>query len=121
MSHLRSSELDLLVCLLAVFILSLAMTATRAVAGEAPSSVGKLTIAMDGWGSDMIDPWENPQPSFIQTYLNLRLVTRDENMQAVPLWATELSQNCPRTLKASTSSYIPRPSARTARRPTLSC
>ena len=41
----------------------------------------------------MIDPWENPQPSFIQSYLNLRLITRDENMQVQPLWAIEWSQN----------------------------
>jgi peptide/nickel transport system substrate-binding protein len=93
MSHQHLSKLDLSMCLLGVLILSLAMTATPAVAGEAPSSVNKLTIAMDGWGSDMIDPWENPQPSFIQSYLNLRLVTRDENMQVLPLWATEWSQN----------------------------
>jgi peptide/nickel transport system substrate-binding protein len=68
------------------------MLAPQARAG-APASVNMLTIAMDGWGSDMIDPWEYPQPSFIQSYLNLRLITRDEYMQVQPLWAIEWSQN----------------------------
>src|SRR4029450_2231801 len=51
-----------------------------------------LIIAMDGWGSDLIDPWEFAQPGFIADYLNLRLLTRDENMKGQPLWAGEGSE-----------------------------
>jgi peptide/nickel transport system substrate-binding protein len=73
-------------------ILSCALLLAPQARAGAPASVNTLTIAMDGWGSDMIDPWENPQPSFIQSYLNLRLITRDEHMQVRPLWAIEWSQ-----------------------------
>jgi peptide/nickel transport system substrate-binding protein len=76
-----------------VSIFSLALMPISPVLAGTPVSVNKLTVAMDGWGSDMIDPWEYPQGSFIQSYLNLRLVTRDENMQIQPLWAVEWSQN----------------------------
>ena len=48
---------------------------------------------MDGWGSDLIDPWEFAQPGFVADYINLRLITRDENMKVQPLWAVEWSQN----------------------------
>jgi peptide/nickel transport system substrate-binding protein len=93
MSHLRLGKLAVAICLLWMLSLWCVMTPPPAGGGEVPRSVNKLTIAMDGWGSDMIDPWEYPQPSFIQSYLNLRLVTRDENMQVQPLWAIEWSQN----------------------------
>lgn len=92
MSHLRLGKFTASGGLLWILVLALAMTPPPAVAGEPLPSVNKLTVAMDGWGSDMIDPWENPQPSFIQSYLNLRLITRDENMQVQPLWAVEWSQ-----------------------------
>jgi peptide/nickel transport system substrate-binding protein len=92
MSHLRLGKFAASGGLLWVLVLALAMTPPPAVAGETLPSVNKLTVAMDGWGSDMIDPWENPQPSFIQSYLNLRLITRDENMQVQALWAVEWSQ-----------------------------
>ena len=62
-------------------------------AADPPASVNQLIIAMDGWGSDLIDPWEFAQPGFIADYLNLRLLTRDENMKVQPLWAVEWSQN----------------------------
>ena len=93
MSQVRLGKLAASVGLFCAVTLWLAMTSWPAMAGEAPPSVNKLTIAMDGWGSDMIDPWEYPQPSFIQSYLNLRLVTRDEHMRVQPLWAIEWSQN----------------------------
>ena len=93
MSHLRLGKLAASIYLLWMLSLLFGMTPSFAVAGEVPRSVNKLTIAMDGWGSDMIDPWEYPQPSFIQSYLNLRLLTRDEHMQIQPLWAIEWSQN----------------------------
>jgi peptide/nickel transport system substrate-binding protein len=70
-----------------------AMPSMPAVAAGAPASVNKLTIAMDGWASDLIDPWEYAQNSAIQSYLNLRLLTRDETMQVQPLWAIAWSQN----------------------------
>jgi peptide/nickel transport system substrate-binding protein len=57
-----------------------------------PASVNKITIAMDGWGADLLDPWEYSHPSFIQSYLNVRLGTRDEKMQVQPLWAAEWTQ-----------------------------
>ena len=57
-----------------------------------PASVNKITIAMDGWGADLLDPWEYSHPSFIQSYLNMRLGTRDEKMQVQPLWAAEWTQ-----------------------------
>ena len=93
MSHLRLGKLAVAICLLWMLSLWCVMTPPPVGAGEVPRSVNKLTIAMDGWGSDMIDPWEYPQPSFIQSYLNLRLVTRDEHMQVQPLWAIEWTQN----------------------------
>jgi peptide/nickel transport system substrate-binding protein len=78
---------------LSIFCLLLLLSGIAATAAEAPASVKQLTIAMDGWGSDLIDPWEYAQPSFIQSYLNLRLVTRDEKMQIQPLWAMEWGQD----------------------------
>ena len=78
---------------LSIFCLILLLSGVAAMAADAPASVKQLTIAMDGWGSDLIDPWEYAQPSFIQSYLNLRLVTRDEKMQIQPLWAMEWGQD----------------------------
>jgi peptide/nickel transport system substrate-binding protein len=78
---------------LSIFCLLLLLSGAAAMAADAPASVKQLTIAMDGWGSDLIDPWEFAQPSFIQSYLNLRLVTRDEKMQIQPLWAMEWGQD----------------------------
>jgi ABC-type transport system substrate-binding protein len=62
-------------------------------AADPPASVNQLIIAMDGWGSDLIDPWEFAQPGFVSDYINLRLITRDEHMKIQPLWAVEWSQN----------------------------
>lgn len=62
-------------------------------AAQPPASVPKLTVVMDGWGSDLIDPWEYAQPSFIQSYLNMRLLIRDAQMQVQPLWLTAWSQD----------------------------
>ncbi len=59
----------------------------------APDSVGKLTVAADGWGSDLLNSWEDTQPSFLRDYFATRLLTRDENMTIRPLWATEWSQD----------------------------
>ena len=62
-------------------------------ASDVPASVGKLTVAADGWGSDLLNSWEDTQPSFLRDYFATRLLTRDENMTISPLWATEWSQD----------------------------
>jgi peptide/nickel transport system substrate-binding protein len=43
-------------------------------------------------GGDVIDPWQYIGTGMLQSYLNLRLLHRDEHMQVVPLWATEWRQ-----------------------------
>ena len=55
--------------------------------------VGTLTVAVDGWGSDLLDQWEDTQPSFLRDYYLTRMLTRDENMVIQPLWVTEWSQD----------------------------
>ncbi|MGH8065555.1 MAG: ABC transporter substrate-binding protein [Candidatus Entotheonellia bacterium] len=60
--------------------------------GGVPASVAQLTIGMDGWGGDVIDPWQYIGTGLLQSYLNLRLLHRDEQMQIVPLWAIEWKQ-----------------------------
>jgi peptide/nickel transport system substrate-binding protein len=57
-----------------------------------PATVGQLTIAFDGWGGDVMDPWQYIGTGLLQSYLNLRLFHRDEQMKIVPLWATEWRQ-----------------------------
>jgi peptide/nickel transport system substrate-binding protein len=57
-----------------------------------PVSVEQLTVAFDGWGGDVIDPWQFIGTGMMQSYLNLRLLHRDERMNIVPLWATEWRQ-----------------------------
>jgi hypothetical protein len=54
-----------------------------------PAAVEQLTIAFDGWGGDVIDPWQYIGTGMMQSYLNLRLLHHDEQMHVVPLWATE--------------------------------
>jgi len=60
--------------------------------GNVPVTVDKLVIAFDGWGGDVLNPWQYLGTGLLQSYLNLRLMHRDENMQVVPLWATEWQQ-----------------------------
>src|SRR5262245_11746190 len=62
-------------------------------AADPPASVNQLLLAMVGWRSGLTAPREFAQPGFIADYLNLRLLTRDENMKVQPLWAVEWSQN----------------------------
>ena len=57
-----------------------------------PATVDKLVIAFDGWGGDVLNPWQYLGTGLLQSYLNLRLMHRDEHMQVVPLWATEWKQ-----------------------------
>jgi ABC-type transport system substrate-binding protein len=60
--------------------------------GNIPATVDKLSIAFDGWGGDVLNPWQYLGTGLLQSYLNLRLMHRDENMQVVPLWATAWQQ-----------------------------
>ena len=85
MRHQPSLQLNVLAGILLLFTLAL----SPASAADPLASVNQLIIAMDGWGSDLIDPWEFAQPGFVADYINLRLITRDENMQVQPLWAVE--------------------------------
>ena len=59
----------------------------------ASESVGKLTVAADAWGSDLLNSWEDTQPSFLRDYFATRLLGRDENMVISPLWATTWAQD----------------------------
>ncbi|MBI3328399.1 MAG: ABC transporter substrate-binding protein [Nitrospinae bacterium] len=54
-----------------------------------PASVGKLTVAVDGWGVNELDPWTLSSVAFLHDYFNLRLMGQDEDGKIVPLWATE--------------------------------
>ena len=85
------SRLPLHVLVVLLFLIS--WWSVPAHAADPPAAVNQFIVAVDGWGSDLIDPWEFAQPGFIQDYINLRLITRDENMQVQPLWAVEWSQN----------------------------
>jgi peptide/nickel transport system substrate-binding protein len=76
---------------------ALAATASQGVFPQAgvdgvPTTVEQLTVAFDGWGGDVIDPWQYIGTGMLQSYLNLRLLHRDEQMQVVPLWATDWRQ-----------------------------
>lgn len=92
MSHGPACTFKVFMSVILLLGLACAAVFTRPVAAEAPASVHKLTIAMDGWGGDQLDPWDYSHPSFIQSYLNTRLATRDEHMQVQPFWALEWSQ-----------------------------
>jgi hypothetical protein len=85
MRHRLSPLLPALTSVLLLCTLGL----SPASAADPPASVNQLIIAMDGWGSDLIDPWEFAQPGFVSDYIHLRLITRDEQMQVQPLWAVQ--------------------------------
>src|SRR5262249_60866079 len=55
----------------------------------APASVAKLTVAVDGWGGNELDPWSLRTVNFLHDYFNLRLMGQDEDGKPVPLWATD--------------------------------
>jgi ABC-type transport system substrate-binding protein len=57
-----------------------------------PAEVEQLTVAFDGCGGDVIDPWQYFGTGMLQSYLNLRFLHRDQQMQVVPLWATAWRQ-----------------------------
>jgi peptide/nickel transport system substrate-binding protein len=54
-----------------------------------PASVNKLTVAVDGWGANELDPWSLSTVAFLHDYFNLRLMGQDEEGKPVPMWATE--------------------------------
>ena len=57
-----------------------------------PESVGKLTVAMDSWGTSDLNPWGLTSVSFIQDYFNLRLMMQDPNGVLKPAWAESFEQ-----------------------------
>lgn len=54
-----------------------------------PSSVNKLSVAVDTWGANELNPWALTDQFFLQDYFNMRLMTEDENGFTRPLWAEE--------------------------------
>jgi peptide/nickel transport system substrate-binding protein len=56
-----------------------------------PASVGKFTIAVDGWGWDSLNPVQMEGVAFLQDYLNVFLLTRDEDHKIVSGLITEWS------------------------------
>src|SRR5262249_62265877 len=67
----------------------LAMVSQASGQQAAPASVAKLTVAVDGWGGNELDPWSLSTVNFLHDYFNLRLMGQDEDGKPVPLWATE--------------------------------
>ena len=57
-----------------------------------PESVDKLTIVVDSWGSNDLNPWNASQLNFINDYYNLRLMMQDPNGDLAAAWATEHQQ-----------------------------
>ncbi len=55
-----------------------------------PESVDKLTIVVDSWGSNDLNPWNASQLNFINDYYNLRLMMQDPNGDMAPAWATSV-------------------------------
>ncbi len=60
--------------------------------GGVPESVDKLTIAVDSWGTNELNPWALTSVGFLGDYFNLRLMMQDPNGDLVPAWATEYKQ-----------------------------
>ena len=58
-----------------------------------PESVGKLTIAVDGWGWDDLNPVQMQGVTFLQDYINLFLLMRDEEHNIVSGLATDWELN----------------------------
>lgn len=57
-------------------------------AGGVPASVGKFTIAVDGWGWDDLNPVQMQGVTFLQDYFNVFLLMRDEQHDIVSGLAT---------------------------------
>ncbi|MBI3327746.1 MAG: ABC transporter substrate-binding protein [Nitrospinae bacterium] len=60
-------------------------------AGGVPTSVDRMTVAVDGWGRDVINPVQPTGGAFLPDYFNLLLLMRDENQKIVPALATDWS------------------------------
>jgi peptide/nickel transport system substrate-binding protein len=67
-------------------------TATSDTAEEL-ASVDKLTVVVDGWGTDDLCPVSMSGDNFIQDYFNPLLVARDEEYNIVPYLAVEWEQS----------------------------
>ncbi|MBI3329965.1 MAG: hypothetical protein HYZ81_25060, partial [Nitrospinae bacterium] len=59
--------------------------------GGVPASVDKLTVAVDSWGWDTLNTLGGAGPNFLQDYINLLLLFRDENHNIVSGLLTEWS------------------------------
>ncbi len=57
-----------------------------------PESVDKLTIAVDSWGTNDLNPWALTSVSFLGDYYNLRLMMQAPNGDLAAAWATEVNQ-----------------------------
>ena len=58
-----------------------------------PESVGRFTIAVDGWGWDDLNPVEMQGVTFLQDYINVFLLMRDEEHNIVSGLATDWELN----------------------------
>lgn len=58
-----------------------------------PESVGKFTIAVDGWGWDDLNPVQMQGVTFLQDYINVFLLMRDEEHNIVSGLATDWELN----------------------------
>jgi hypothetical protein len=52
---------------LVVLLLLIPLWSFPAHAADPPAAVNQFIVAVDGWGSDLIDPWEF-QPGFIRLH-----------------------------------------------------
>ena len=57
-----------------------------------PKSVDKLTIVVDSWGSNDLNPWNASQVNFTSDYFQLRLMMQDPNGKLAAAWATDVKQ-----------------------------
>ena len=58
-----------------------------------PESVGKFTVAVDGWGWDDLNPVQMQGVTFLQDYINVFLLMRDEEHNIVSGLATDWELN----------------------------
>ena len=63
----------------------------KAGADGVPSNVEKFTISVDGWGWDSLNPVQMEGVAFLQDYINVFLLTRDEDHNIVSGLLTEWS------------------------------
>lgn len=68
-----------------------ASAAPQPAVGGAPATVDKLTVAVDSWGWDTFNTLQSAGPNFLQDYISLLLLLRDENHHIVSGLLTEWS------------------------------